>query len=182
MKQKRNLLINTIMNIIGFSILYYLIIPPNFKKDPAFSVVFLILVSTLVGFLNVMFSILFANNDAKNDKIYICPPTGFFVQLYFYYCYLKGRVKPLRSNSYLYFARYTETHIIIYLFKPFYMARIGKYSFDCTDPDHIRRLDNTVARLHEELVKSTRMDAFKKWDGTLNPEAKRINTIDNIIK
>lgn len=182
MNQQRNLIINTLLNILGASALFYFIMPGNIRKDPGLTLLLFILVSFIAGLINIMLSVMFANADAKKEKLYICPPLGFFVQIYFYYCYIKGNVKLLRSTTYLYYARYTEKDIIIYLFKPFYMCRIGKYSFDCTDPDHIRRLDNTVHRLHEKLTKTTRMDTFKKWDGTLNPEAKRIKTIDNIIK
>lgn len=181
MNQIRNLWTNVLSNIAIIFGWFYLINNVIFPDTSDIGTV--ILNNTLPSILALLIIFLCASIPSKLDDVRLVPPLGFFILVYILWNYLSGNMKIIRSLDYAYIGRYYDNKIYVYNFRPFYFTYLDKFSYNGTE-DSIVDLKLNLKRSHDNLVvePDSVKNSFKNWDGTVDPESKRINTIDKIIK
>lgn len=176
MNQTRNLIYNVIFNTVFTLGGFYLLarIPVDNCNSPliglvAFDVFALCVVGIVLYILDKVIT--------HPDNISIIPPYGFFFLLYFFFKMLIGDVKKVRSVNASYYVRLSADKLFIYNFSVLKYVRAYEMSFSGQEYElpNLKKQIEMIANINGEFN-------FRTWDGSLDEESKRINTISKIVK
>ncbi len=181
MNQVRNLILNIIWNVLSIAGLIVL----NLKLFPNMPWYGHILVFVFeVLFIEKV--AIFLMNKVKGE-FRITPPLGIVVVVIALMNYLpKRNFRMIKSKDYKAFAFIEPTHgtVTIMYCDLFVMELLEDSPFDGSDYDKeklISIIENEVYKRNPYHKKENMYD-FSQWDGSLDESAKRINTIEKIIK
>lgn len=189
MNQIRNLWINVLINITFCTGLYYFLnilyntmtTQERLQTMPLTGAWVLILFLTCVA--NFAVSALTYTRELNEGTLYLLPPLSGVILIFIGINYLFGNIKKISTVDYSYIGRYYNNKVYYYFFTPFCMYRSGYDSYGGSDYD-MRTIKESLRKIHVDYLSETvtPKDKFKKWDGALDAETKRINTINNIIE
>lgn len=179
MKQTRNLIINLFLNLLlitGVVSLSLYIGPDTFNYSLSFYIVNLLYIF-LLSCLGMIFS---ASSKSYLRRKYPMP-TCLFILIFYLVQYLLGDAKKIRFTNGKLYSRFYNEEIIVYYISPFYVEKIGSYGYSGT-PENLLSIKSYLdSYFYTNHIATSKLN-YRKWDGALDAESKRMNTIDNIIK
>ncbi len=190
MNQIKNLWLNVLWNIIIFVGVYkavnffiYDSIPTKelLNYIPAMGLTVLILLAMcLLNFITTAFGY---PREFNNSKLYLVAPLNSVFLLFILLNFLTGNIKVFRTMEYAYIGRYYNKKIYFYLFTPYNFCRMTSGDYRGTEYD-VKNIKKRLEEHHADLMEEQQSpkDTFRKWDGALDDQTKRIKTIKQITQ